>query len=64
MTGGDDEPPMTSQAEPFSSLDSPADSPAERGRRNLALLIGVTIGVMAFGLAVFAWMYWINPIRG
>ncbi len=60
MTGGDDEPPMTSQAEPFAT----ADSPAERGRRNMALLIGVTIGVMAFGLAVFAWMYWINPIRG
>lgn len=51
---------MTSQAEPFAS----PDSPAERGRRNMALLIGVTIGVLAFGLAIFAWMYWINPIRG
>ena len=63
MTQGDDEPPMTSQAEPFEPFASP-DSPAERGRRNLALLIGVTIGVLAFGLAIFAWMYWINPIRG
>ena len=51
---------MTTQADPFAA----PDSPAGRGRRNLALLIGVTLGVMAFGLAVFAWMYWINPIKG
>ena len=60
MTRGDDDPEMTTPSEPF----APTDSPAERGRRNLALLIGVTIGVMAFGLAIFAWMYWISPIRG
>ena len=60
MTRGDDEPQMTTPSEPFAA----SDSPAERGRRNLALLVGVTIGVMAFGLAIFAWMYWINPIRG
>lgn len=50
---------MTTPDEHFAPPDA-----AGRGRRNLALLIGVTLGVMGFGLAVFAWMYWINPIRG
>jgi hypothetical protein len=36
---------------------------AERGQRNLAILIAVTIGVLGFGLLVFAWMYWLAPIR-
>jgi hypothetical protein len=38
-------------------------SAAERGRRNLALLIGVTVAVLVFGLVVFGWMYWLVPTQ-
>jgi hypothetical protein len=37
-------------------------SAAERGRRNLAIVIGVTVAVLVFGLLVFAWMYWLAPL--
>jgi hypothetical protein len=38
--------------------------PALRRRRSLALVIGLTVVVMAFALAVFAWMYWLAPVQG
>jgi hypothetical protein len=41
-----------------------AAPPEVRRRRSLAVLIGVTIVVMAFALTVFAWMYWLAPIQG
>lgn len=66
MTMGDDETRMTTHAEPLAGHAGTQDVPApleERARRNLALVIGMTIAVMAFGLAVFAWMYWIAPIQ-
>ena len=50
-------------ASPEQPRSSARPGAAERGQRNLAILIAVTIGVLGFGLLVFAWMYWLAPIR-
>ena len=58
MTGAETEQPAVTQAPtPPAPL-----SAAERGRRNLAIVIAVTVGVLVFGLLVFAWMYWLAPL--
>jgi hypothetical protein len=66
VTMGDDETLMTTHAGSLAGHAEQPSAPApleDRARRNLALVIGVTIAVMAFGLATFAWMYWIAPIQ-